>query len=514
MRYTSRLAVLVMFTMGFARHARADVANPLPWQREMPLKEAAQDINFQSTLDPANPQPDNGGSPFGGPSMTIDNLKIRSTIWGPPDHITISITKNNVWDRRLHLFPVPSLQDITNGAFSPANADYVGVSGNSLRPVDLGWLTKEGGPVDPYRKPMRYAFPCLKPVGQIIIGIDALAGGKEPTVTQNCGSGLVTLQASNGDAKAQLQYVLAMTSDIYAIRGDLAGIKSPVTLRLYRHRDTTHLLYMTPDGKSYTNPNAEADKAFNGPIDPPTSGADGSYFWIRQRMPAEKTFPQGFEYVLMGVMKTPGEAKLESAEGKTHLGTPPVNQRLNGEWKNIMRPAIADAPGAAATATFTPADGKLEAFVTVVTTMDGPDIMAIARKRLGDAQAAGFDGILQGNVKWWNDFYDQRENGRIFYGSSGRQVTDDIRAIYRSWGTGHGGGTKTDMTKYEGSASYALPERDFQEWDSVPATTRFSTPSDSSEIGATVSICTRKFSGIGKPPANSTPKRCATRRVC
>jgi hypothetical protein len=33
---------------------------------------------------------------------------------------------------------------------------------------------------------------------------------------------------------------------------------------------------------------------------------------------------------------------------------------------------------------------------------------------------------------------------------------------------GHGGGTKTDMRKYECSASYAVPERDFQEWDSAP----------------------------------------------
>ena len=359
------------------------------------------------------------------------------------------------------------MQDITDGAYASVNKDYVGVKGNSLRPVDLGWLRKEGGPVDPYRKPMRYAFPCLKPVGQIIIGIDALAGGKPPTVTQNCASGLTTVQAENGDVKARLEYVLDMTSDTYAIRGNVTGVHAPVTLRLYRHQDTTHLMYMTPDGKNYTNPDAEADKAFNGPIDPPTSGADGGFFWIRQKMPAEKTFPEGFEYVLMGVVTNPDVAVLTSVEGKTHLGTPPINQRLNGEWKNVMRPAIADAPGAAVTAIFTPArDGNFGAYVTVVTTMDGDDIMAIARKRV--AARRGFEQLLGDNTKWWNDFYDRRENGRIFYGSAGRDVTDDVRAIYRSWFTGHGGGTKTDMRKFECSASYALPERDFQEWDSAP----------------------------------------------
>jgi hypothetical protein len=444
-------------------------ATVLPWQREMPLREAAPTIVLSSLLDPTNPQPDNGGNPIGGPSMTICNLKIRSTIWGPPDRITISVTKNNVWDRRLHEFAVPTLQDITEGAFSPANKDYVGVKGNSLRPLDLGWLRKEGGPVDPYRKPMRYAFPCLKPVGQIIIGIDNLAGAKAPSLTQNCGSGLVTLRAANGDAKVSLDYILGMTNDIYAIRGDLSGVNSPVSLRLYRHRDTTHLMYMTPDGQSYTKPEAEADKAFNGPMDPPTSGNEGRFFWIRQKMPPEKTFPQGFEYVLMGVVTTTGNVKLESVEGKTHLGTPPRNQPLNGEWKNVMRPAIAEAPGAAATASFSPAaDGKLEAFVTVVTTMDGPDIVALAKKRLTEAEHAGFDGLLRENTRWWIDFYDRRENGRVFYGSAGQQPSDDIRALYRSWTCGHGGGTKTDMRRFECSASYALPERDFQEWDSAP----------------------------------------------
>ena len=142
-----------------------------------------------------------------------------------------------------------------------------------------------------------------------------------------------------------------MTNDTYAIRGNLAGIKSPVTLRLYRHRDTSHLTYMAADNKTYTNPAAEADKAFNGPIDPPTSGADGGYFWIRQKMPPEKTFPQGFEYVLMGVMKTPGEVKLDSVEGKTHLGTPPVNQRAKRRNGKISSGRRLPKHPAAATAT-------------------------------------------------------------------------------------------------------------------------------------------------------------------
>ena len=316
---------------------------------------------------------------------------------------------------------------------------------------------------------MRYAFPCLKPVGQIILGIDPLAGASAPRATQSCADGVTRLEVTKGDAKASLEYVLPMASDVYAIRGSFSGITTPMWLRLYRHRDTSHLVYMTADGK-YTSPAAEADRAFNGPIDPPTSGQDGKYFWIRQKMPAEKTFPQGFEYVLMGVVAGEGNVKLESVEGKTHLGTPPPNPPMPWDWFGAPRPSIAEAPGAAATATFLPgSNGKLEAFVIVVTSMDGDDLLAVAKKRLAEAEARGFDGSVRENAKWWGDFYDKRENGRIFVGSTGTAATDDIRSIYQqSWTDSHGGGTKTDMRQYECSASYARPERDIQDFDSAP----------------------------------------------
>ena len=60
------------------------------------------------------------------------------------------------------------------------------------------------------------------------------------------------LEVTKGDAKASLQYVLGMTSNLYAIRGEFSGIDTPIWLRLYRHRDTAHLKYMSEDGKTYT----------------------------------------------------------------------------------------------------------------------------------------------------------------------------------------------------------------------------------------------------------------------
>jgi hypothetical protein len=300
-------------------------------------------------------------------------------------------------------------------------------------------------------------MPCLKPVGQIIMGMDPLAGATPPNVTQSCANGLVELEEARGDARARLQYVLGMESNLYAIRGEFSGMDAPIWLRLYRHRDTAHMAYMSADGKTYSKKGTEVDRAFNYPMDPPTSGRDGRYFWIRQKMPPERTFPQGFEYVLMGVVKTPGDVAIETVENRTKLGTPPPDRR------------IAEAPGAAATATFTVAGkGKMEALVIVVTTMDGPDVLSTARKRLAEAEKAGFDGVLEENTKWWKAFYDRREDGRVFRGLTGTKCTDDIRGIYRSYADGHGGGTHTDMRKYECSAMYVHPERDSQLWSSAP----------------------------------------------
>lgn len=499
---------------GLAASAEAG-PRPLPWQREIPLREAAKSVALESMLNPTNPEPGFGPGRSGSPAMAINNLKMRTSIWGPPERITISMNKNNVWDRRIHDFKPPTIQDIIDGAFAKVNENYVGVEGNSLRPKDLGWLWKEGGSHDPFREPMRYAFPSLKPVGQIILGIDALAGAAAPRVVQSCANGVVNLHVARGGAQASVDYVLGMTSNVYAIRGSLTGIDTPVWLRLYRHRDTSHLLYMKPDNRTYLNPAAEADKAFNGPIDPPTSGADGRYFWIRQKMPAEKTFPQGFEYVLMGVVSAPAEAKLESVEGKTGLGTPPPLPDVQWNTNGVPAPSIADAPGAAATATLTPgSNGQLDALVTIVTTMDGPDLLALAKERLANAERGGFDGVVRENTEWWSNFYDRRENGRVFHGSTGMACTDDIREIYASYADSHGGGTKTDMRQFECSASYALLERDIQQWDSIPATTRSSPLPALFAIGETARICGSRWSGIGCPEPRKMRAICTTCRAC
>src|SRR6202012_3391246 len=111
--------------------------------------------------------------------------------------------------------------------------------------------------------------------------------------------------------------------------------------------------------------------------------------------------------------------------------------------KNKRGPQRGEPPGGAQTAIFEPANAKIEAFVTIVTTMDGPDLYKIARERLAAAEASGFEGLVQKNADWSGYFYDKRETGRVFTGVTGTACTENIMEIYQqSWADSHGGGTK------------------------------------------------------------------------
>ena len=100
--------------------------------------------------------------------------------------------------------------------------------------------------------------------------------------------------------------------------------------------------------------------------------------------------------------------------------------------------------------------------------MDAPDLIAEARKRLSAAEAGGFDAVVQENTRWWRDFYDRRETGGVFAASGNPLPSEEVPAIYRSWYCTHGGGTKTDMRQLEAGAHYGVPEKDRQQWYSLP----------------------------------------------
>jgi hypothetical protein len=85
MNNPGQLVALTISMMGVARMLSAAESQPLPWQREISLREAAQSVVLENTLNPTNPN--------GRPTMSINNLKMHTVLWGLPNQITISLTK-------------------------------------------------------------------------------------------------------------------------------------------------------------------------------------------------------------------------------------------------------------------------------------------------------------------------------------------------------------------------------------------------------------------------------------
>jgi hypothetical protein len=91
---SNKSARLVFWAASVALAIPTINAQTLPWERKIPLWQAAQTITLESTLNATNPTSRSG--------MSINNLKMHTVLWGPANRITISLNKNNVWDRRLH----------------------------------------------------------------------------------------------------------------------------------------------------------------------------------------------------------------------------------------------------------------------------------------------------------------------------------------------------------------------------------------------------------------------------
>lgn len=456
--------------------AVSGAAEDLPWQREQSLKDAAAAVTIEADLDPQCPQP--AGEPIPGRAFLLSNPSMKASLWGPPDRITLSLMKTDVFDRRCAPATPVTLAQIREGAYAPKNAGFDDMPLDQRSPVQ-GYLLPSGGRVDPYAGWNAYPFPCEKPVGQIILGLDDLAEGASPHIVQNCRDGTVRVQAQTGGAKADLEIILSAERNVIAMRGRLKGVSAP-WLRVYRHQDQAQSQYRMADGKWAQNGYDYAkDAAWNGPVDPPTSGTDGRFFWIRQRLPAEKTFPQGFEYVLVGLTPQLHPSKIETAENRRGLGTlPSTGGDATLSTLETSYAAIRGAPGAASTVLLAPgSDDSFTAYLTVVTTNEDADPLAEAERRLLKASSDGFQKLQDENAAWYGRLYDDRESGRVFYGGGGNQVSDDIPAIFRSWYCLQGGACKPDMRRYEAGAPIVCVEQDWQPGHGLPCYDElFSTP--------------------------------------
>ncbi|MBN2562472.1 MAG: hypothetical protein JXQ75_16220 [Phycisphaerae bacterium] len=426
------------------------------WDREPPLWTLSREVTISRQVPAADPQP--VGTWFDGTAPDLSTRRLKISLWGPPTALTLSVNKTDVWDRRRFQEPVLTLKQIRE-------------------------MTRKGvKPPRHYDSWQAYDFPCAKPVGQIIVRCSDLADAAQPTAVTHCDSGATSVAVQNGNTRATLTYLPMMTRNVIAVACDYTGLQSPVSVRLYRHRDTqvqgkSLSAYGGPEPRPLKGYDYSKDKG-NGPMEPPTSGSDGRFFWIRQRLPAEKTFPEGFEYAMVGCIVGP-EVTVETVDGKRGLGTLPYPNAAQqkcidekGNWRALLPTyeAIRQASGSAATAsTPCPSDGRLTftLLTSIVTSAEAPNPLDEAKRRLAEAAREGFAALLAENTGWYKQLYSEREKGRVFKGDP-EFARGCIPEVFRSWVDAHSQYCQPDPTRYEATRCYAYMEQDWSPWHGLP----------------------------------------------
>ncbi len=471
--------------------------------------------------------PHTPGGMFDGPlgrSPRIFTPSMKGSLWGKAENVTLSLLKNDVYDRRYHVLDQPfTLEQVVKGAFSEKNSRFDDMPHSGQVRSKPGVLVEEGGRRNFQAWSAVYAFPCQKPVGQIILQAQGMKGAGQPEAVHSLEDGgmEISMQGANG-ASLRLCYAMSVHGSVTAVRAAYQNQPVPPSFRLYRHTDQAHRKYMDEQGnfipenerpvvywpsdgkKEMERYRFEDDVAFNGPFDPPQSGCDGPFFWISQKFPSDRTFPEGFEYVMMGLTDD-GGASLDCEQGKKGLGSPLYAEHESDEFGNLLTTQqdkekriyeleletgmgagfegefrrqeyvysmTRNAPGAAATAVFSGNEGVTTGYFVVVTSNDGPDLLAEAKRRLLAAREQGFDKIQSENAQWYQDLYERRQRGRFFVEAPQDELEEidrkTLQNAYKSWSHPLAGFCAPDPAKLEGGASFAGFDMDAQSWHSMP----------------------------------------------
>src|SRR5208283_4129230 len=188
-------------------------------------------------------------NPQGEAGINLSNGKLKVSLWGKCDQLTLSVAKTDVYDR---------------------SSGSVGLTGSS----------KEGH--------------SPRPVGRLLLMASDFAGAAQPQVSTAIHNGVNSFTLTRGTKTAELACISTRSeTNVLAIQANYSGLSQPVFARILGF------------------PHKGAQK--------PQAGNDGSYFWLRQILPADKTFPGGLDYYFVG--KVGGtNFKLQNVQGGNKTG--------------------------------------------------------------------------------------------------------------------------------------------------------------------------------------------------
>ncbi|MBI5093386.1 MAG: hypothetical protein HZB26_13220 [Candidatus Hydrogenedentes bacterium] len=214
--------------------------------------------------------------------LLLGNGDLGVSVWADGDTLVFSLGKNDVWDRRLntsHDNPIVNLDQVidrvTKGEWDFKNFYQMQPSAHNFTPTP-------------------------KPVGQVrVTGLGAISNLclrlADATLTFDTPAGPVTVFVEH---ERNVLFVRVPARAAKGMRAELFRPREPLDF------------WKTPRKESFKDrPTPEnASDPQNAPLEPPETGSAGKAFWLRQRIPAESTFPQGFAVVVA--------ATLSGADGK------------------------------------------------------------------------------------------------------------------------------------------------------------------------------------------------------
>lgn len=449
------------------RTAQETAAGQRLWDGEPSLGELARQVVATKAIPQGWPQPEGLWCSPSGAAVNLGTPRLKIGLWGPPESLTLSLAKTDVWDRRRGWELPLTLEEIRRGAFDPANAPAPGHK-VPLRGED-GYPRPGGGRSERYASWAAYPFPCPKPVGQVIVRCADFDGIETPQAEVRYDGSPAQVRLRRGNTELAISYLAMMDRNLIGI--GLRGVRlgQSVLLRLYRHRDTVGR-FGTVEEPGVQGYDYSKDTGWNGPLAPPEPGSADRFFWIRQRFPPEKTFPHGFEYVMMALV--PACATIKLTRDGFGLGTPVVvpDEVRRGQFGKLLPTCEKEnaAAGAAADAIFPPLE-NLDATVwlTVVTSAEADDPAAEARRQLLDAERRAFAHLARENGGWYQRFYQKREDGRIF-GNDPDWARQQIPNLAASWRIADGWLSHPDPTRFEADETYAFLNADRHPWHGLP----------------------------------------------
>jgi hypothetical protein len=353
--------------------------------------------------------------------VQMENDDIGATLFGAPQKLALAIGKSDVWDRR---WPYSADENMNLGRL------YAMADDGRLQDPNVG------GPFQSYYQGYsRYDVPCPKPVGQAIL---LLPFAREiHGLSRNSGTGEVTLTVAGGaDKSLDLTYFVHAGSNLIAIQGRGRNlVAGDVKVRLYRHRDTLRPGLKVNDGVGAGNVTPGGNSPFPAyvPLDKPTAACDSILCYVRQRFPAEPTFPQGFQVVMAAapLQRAWPASPARTLQGGVGLGAAMTHAGEPDEptWTDATYAAINAAWGQAATFPPGPDPNNFLVLITVTTTGDAIDPLAGARAALQNAMTQSYDMLHDQHTTIWNDFWARGLASIIGYDSTGNRLPPYLNVV-------------------------------------------------------------------------------------